>query len=165
MASRFAFLPEMAQFPAANFAAFKRDAQNRSVLAFDAGTVEEAYWSAIAPQNFSSAANCAVVISYYMASATGSTLNVVFTANVETPTNAEDLDSGSYFAAGANVTSTLPATQGYYKQATIELPASLIDGLSAGAYFRLRIFRDAIAAFDTASGDCHVLGVEFRDAA
>ena len=163
MASRFVFTPESAQFPGSAFPALKKDAQSRMVVAFDAAADEECYWTAVAPENFSGASNVNVVVSYYMATASGSTNNVVFAVAIEAPSASEDVDSGAYFATDSSLTSPIPATQGYYKQATIGVTPALQDALAASNYFRMRLKRLATNAFDTATGDAHVLAVEFKD--
>lgn len=169
MASRLSLTPESAHFPTSNFPQQKRDSSGRPVLAFDKDTNETAYWSSVAPQNFISATgNCAVVITYYCTTTSNAAHNVCFFANVETPTQSENLSTGTFFGVGGWINSPVPTTVaggGGYKQDTIQLPATSIDGLAAGNYFRLALTRDAANVFDTANGDVHVVSLEFRDAA
>jgi hypothetical protein len=169
MASRLALTPESAHFPTANYPQQKRDAAGRPVLAFDQTTNETVYWSSVAPQNFVSAGgNCAVVVTYYCTTTSNTSHNVCFIANIETPSTSENLSTGTFFGAGGWVRSQVPSTVaggGGFKQETIQLPATNIDGLAVGNYFRLGLTRDAGNVFDTANGDVNVVMVEFRDVA
>jgi hypothetical protein len=162
MATRFVLNGESGVGVGSAFPQRGRDAQGRMYLAFDAATDETHEWGQlVAPQGLTG--TLTLVIQYYMAS--GTTGNVVLTGQVEavTPADTLDLDSASSFDTVNSVTSAVPGTQGYLASASITLTNA--DSIAAGDYFRLRVARDADNASDTAAGDCHLLTVEFRDAA
>lgn len=161
MATRAVLLPESAHFPTANFPA-SSVVNARPVLWFDATTSETCYWTLIAPQGLTG--TLTVVISYLMASAT--TGGVAFDVAIEAVTSgdATDLDAGTSFdTVNGGSDSAVPGTAGFMEQISITLTNT--DGLAAADYFRISLARDVADANDTATGDCGVLAVEFRDGA
>jgi hypothetical protein len=160
MATRCIFTPLSAEFPASNFAALLI-VNARPVLSFDATTSETSYWTFVAPQGMTG--TLTVVVTYMMASAT--TGGVAFDAALEaiTAADATDLDAGTSFATVNANTGSVPGTAGYINQISITMTND--DSIAAGDYVRLSLARDVADAADTATGDCYVLAVEFRDAA
>lgn len=163
MASLFNFKPYDAEFPATNFPALEQS-NRRPILWFDASTDETCYWTEIAPQGLTTPIT--IVIHYKMASATSGAVG--FQAQIEavTPGDPTDLDATTSFDTVNNsLSTTVPGTAGY--ENTISITMTNNDGIQAGDYFRLALTRDAdgSAITDSATGDCGVLAVEFRDAA
>lgn len=162
MATRAIFLPESASMPSATFAPIT-EVNARKVIRFDAATAWTCYWTGIAPVGLTGALT--VVGHYMMASAT--TGKVDFTVAVEavTPGDSTDLDAGTSFATVNTITApTVPGTAGYLGSFTCTLTND--DSMAAGDYFRIALTRDATdGTNDTASGDCYVVAVEFKDAA
>lgn len=163
MATRLVFLPGAAEFPSSAYASYKKDAQDRPVLAYDAASDENAYWSAIAPQGFTGTVT--VVISYYMASATSGAVRFQAALEAVTAADATDLDAGASFDTDNSNGGTVPGTAGYLGQISVTMTNAA--SIAAGDYFRLRVRRDAdgTSGTDDATGDAHVLCVELRDAA
>lgn len=163
MATRAVYLPTSAELPASAFAALKKDAQERFVLAFDASTDENVYWSGVMPQGISG--TLTAVISYYMVSAASGAVRFQVALEAVTAADALDLDSASDFDTDNSNGATVPGTQGYLGQLSVTLTNA--DSATAGDYYRLRVRRDAdgTSGTDDATGDCHVLSVELRDAA
>lgn len=162
MTTRFIFLPESAHFPVTNFPALKKDVSGRFVLAYDASTIETAYWTSIAPLNFSASPNLVVVVSYYMTNASGITNNVVWDVAIEAPAvESADVGTSMTFNAAKTQVSPIPATANLFKQQSVTV--SNYGNLAAAGYFTLKVARNATATFDTASNDAYCMAVEFRD--
>lgn len=163
MATRAILTPNSAEFPATNFPQLQVS-NRRPILGFDASTDETSYWTFLAPQGLTGAIT--VVITYMMASATSGTVG--FQAQLEAVSDGDstDLDAGTSFDSVNNSASTtVPGTAGYIDQISITMTNA--DSIAAADYVRLSINRDAdgSAITDSATGDCNVLMVEFRDAA
>jgi hypothetical protein len=155
--------PYSAEFPAANFPQLQL-VNRRPVLSFDAATDETTYWTFVAWQGLTG--TMTLIISYMMASAVAD--EVGFQAQIEAVTDgdATDLDATTSFDSVNNSASvTVPATAGYIDQISITMTNQ--DSIAVGDYFRLSVNRDAdgSAITDDATGDCHILAVELRDAA
>ena len=163
MATRAVFLPISAEFPTSAFPALKKDAQDRMLLAFDASSDENVYWTGIAPQGLTG--TITLVVSYYMASATSGAVRFQAALEAVTAADATDLDAGVSFDTDNSNGATVPGTAGYLGQLSITMTNA--DSMAVGDLFRLRLRRDAdgTSGTDDASGDCHVLAVELRDAA
>lgn len=162
MATRGTFLPSASIPAATNGAPFLIDAMRREYVRFDATTQQTCYWSNIAPQGLTGALTA--VISGYMASATAG--GVIFGVALEAVTAADALvlfAAESFASDNENGDMTVPATAGHPFQISITLTNN--DSLAVADYYRLRLRRDPDDANDDASGYCHVLGVELRDAA
>lgn len=159
MATRAVLTPLSAEFPSSNFPALL-SVNARPALAFDATTSETAYWSFVAPQGLTTPVTA--VISYMMASATSG--GVAFDVAVEAVASGDaiDLDATTSFATvNTGTDSAVPATAGYMEQISITLTNN--DSIAAAEYVRLSVARAVANATDTATGDCYVLAVEFRD--
>jgi hypothetical protein len=78
--------------------------------------------------------------------------------------DALDLDATTSFDTVNTITApTVPGTAGYIDVIACTLTNN--DSSAAGDYMRVRLERDADdGTNDTATGDCHVLGGEIRDA-
>lgn len=162
MATRMIFTPMSAEFPSSNFPQLTL-VNRRPALAFDASTDETCQWTAVAPVGLTG--TLTAVVHYIMASATSGKIDFEGSIEAVTPGDAFDLDAGDSFDTANTITApTVPATAGYESSFTITLTNK--DGIVAGDYFRFRLMRDADdATNDTATGDCYVLAVEFKDSA
>lgn len=161
MATRFVLTPLSAEFPATASAALTV-VNARPALAFDAGTLESAHWTSVAPQGMTGALTA--VVTYKMASAI--TGGVAFEASIEAVSDGDALDldaTTSFDTVNTGTVAAVPGTAGYIDQLSITLTNA--DAIAVGDYFRLRLSRAVANAADTAAGDCYVLAVEFRDAA
>jgi hypothetical protein len=162
MATRARLHPFAAEFPATNFPQLLLS-NRRPVLAYDAATEEEAYWSFEAPQGLTG--TLTLVITYAMATATANLVD--WQARVEAISDGDALDTDATtgwdsFNTQAGV--TVPGTAGHIDQVSITLTNA--DGIAAGDYVRIGIARDADdATNDTAAGDAYLLMAELRDAA
>lgn len=160
--SRFTLMPNAAEFPSANFPQLRtiHSTERRQALAFDAATVEGCRWTFAAPQGLTGTIQA--VIYYCMASATSGKVDFESSVEAMTPDDALDLDSAASFASANAADETVPGTAGYMSALAITL--SNDDSIAAGDLVRLKLERDADdGTNDTASGDCYVLAVEFRD--
>lgn len=162
MATRAVFTPTSAEFPASGFAV-PSVVNDRPVIAFDASTDENVYFTDIAPQGLTG--TITALITYMMASAT--TGSVRFQAALEAVTDgdATDLDAGTSFDTDNSAGATVPGTAGHIDQLSVTMTNA--DSIAAGDYYRLRVRRDAdgTSGTDDATGDCYVLAVELRDSA
>ncbi len=165
MATLFILTPYSAEFPSTAFSelTISNTTERRPVLGYDAvaTTGERAIWTFIAPVGITG--TLSIVIHGIMVTAT--TGNIVMTAALEaiTPADTVDLDSVASFDSENSVTQSVPATAGY--DFTVSITLTNADSIAAGDYTRLRITRDSNNASDTATGDFHLLAVEFKDAA
>jgi hypothetical protein len=162
MATRVVCSPLSAEFPSSAFAQLTKS-NERPVVAFDAATDENVYWSGIAPQGLAGAVT--VVVTYAMASATTGAVRFQAALEAITDGDAVDTDATSSFDTDNSAGASVPGTAGYIDQLSISMTNA--DSIAAGDYFRLRLRRDAdgTSGTDDASGDCLVLAVELRDAA
>lgn len=160
MATRVVCTPESAHFPGSNFAALTAS-NRRPVLAFDAATDEQCFWTFVAPQGLTG--TISVVLTYAMASATSG--NIYWQAALEaiTAADAVDTDSATSFDTANSGNGAVPGTAGYIQQISITMTNA--DSIAAGDYVRLAINRDADHASDTATGDAYLLAAELRDGA
>lgn len=161
MATRESLHPFSAEFPLTNFPQLLV-VNTRPVLAFDASTAEKAFWGFAAPQGLTG--TLYAVIYYMMASAT--TGGLAFDIAVEAVTDGDTLDLDTTSSPGTvnTVTTTaVPTTAGYLGRLVCTLTND--DSLIAGDYMRLSVERAVSNGSDTATGDCYILAVEFRDSA
>lgn len=117
-------------------------------LAFDSDTDEICYLEFALPENYSSSAVLKGIFS--MASATSG--NVVWAAQVWalSPGDSADIDTESYDSANTD-TEAVPGTAGYPDEFAITLTND--DSMAAGDIVRIKFYRDADNASDTATGD------------
>lgn len=159
--TRATLTPFAAEFPATNFPQLQL-VNRRPVLSYDAGTDETADWTGIAPVGLTG--TMTAIITYMMASAISGDVKFQLSVEAVTDGDATDLDAGDSFdTVNSPAVVTVPGTAGHIDQLSVTLTNQ--DSIAAGDYFRLRVTRDANDAGDTATGDCHVLAVELRDAA
>lgn len=165
MTTRAVLVPESAYFNSSAFPQLKSYLISnipRLVLAFDATTAETCYWTFVAPQGLTGALTAVII--YRMASATSG--GVAFDVAIEaiTPGDALDTDaSNSFDTANTGTDSAVPGTAGNTDSVSVTLTNN--DSMAAGDVVRLSLTRATANATDTATGDCEVLCVEFRDAA
>jgi hypothetical protein len=152
------FLPINSQPPAANFAT--RDTTNSTspvdVLDFDPVTNEFAVWTGLIPEGFNLTGGLKAEITWKLDTATPSG-DVVWAAQIERMTT--DLRSDSWDSAHT-ASGTANGTAGI--TTTTEITLTNIDGVMAGEPFRIRIYRDAAAAGDTAAFDAELILLEIR---
>lgn len=117
-------------------------------LLFDAATDEICYLEFRLPDNYASSP---VLKAFYaMSSATSG--DVVWAAEIWAMSDGDsaDINTPSYDTANT-VTDTVPATAGYPAELTITLSNN--DSMAAGDLVRIKFYRDADNASDTATGD------------
>ncbi len=161
MATRAILTPDSAHFPTSNFPQLSRS-NARPILAYDASTSETAYWQFVAPQGITG--TLTAVITYAMASAT--TGGVAFNVAVEAISDGDAIDTDattSFDTVNTGTAGTVPGTAGYIDQISITLTNA--DSIAAADLVRISVARAVANGSDTATGDCYVLAVEFRDGA
>jgi hypothetical protein len=132
----------------------------RPVLAFDAGTVEDAVWTFVAPQGLTGTLKARIF--YIMASAVAGKVDFEVSVEAVTDADALDLDAGDSFDSVNAANATVPGTAGYLDVLDVTLTNK--DSIAAGDYVRVKLERDADdGTDDTATGDCYVLAVEIQD--
>jgi hypothetical protein len=159
--TRAVFSALAAVFPAANFPQLTL-VNRRPVLGFDASTAETCYFETVAPQGLTGAQN--MIVHYFMASATSGKVDFEVAVEAVTPGDAVDLDAADSFDTANGITApTVPGTAGYESSFTCTL--TNVDSMAAGDHVRFSLKRDAAdGTNDTATGDCYVYKVEWRDA-
>ncbi len=133
--------------------------QNRTFLAFDDTTVENAKTRPATMPGQYAAGTLKCSIYYTMATATAD--DVEFEVSVEAITDADafDLDGAEDFDSVNSITATVPGTAGYLDVLTGTLTNK--DLVAAGDLMRIKLERDADdATNDDATGDCRVYAVE-----
>lgn len=147
--------------PATNYGTFD-SRNNHPVLDFDASTEETVYFRDVLPNTYSGN-GVTVDVEYAMTSATSG--DVIWGAAWELLAGeSQDLDSDG-FASAKTVTQTVSATSGKVKAASITFAdGAEMDFVGAADLFRLKVYRDADAAGDTATGDAELLQVVLREA-
>lgn len=139
--------------------------QNRSYLAFDAGTVEAMYSKAVQmPAAYTGSGTLKADILYAAASATTGKFDFEISVEALTDGDAVDTDSASSFDAVNAGNETVPGTAGYMGVLTITLTNK--DSVAAGDMFRIKLERDADdATDDTATGDARIYAVNVYEEA
>ncbi len=161
MSSRVSLSPLSAEFPTANYPAFKQDTAFNYYLEFSDSVDQNAYWSFPLPQG--ATGPYSLVVLYRMGTAT--TGNVVLQAAVEAVTPADVLNTittSSFDTVNTSSTTAVPAAAGTLGSITISLTS--MDSAEAGDRVRIRLNRDADNGADTASGFLEVLCADLRDA-
>jgi len=75
----------------------------------------------------------------------------------------QSLDSDG-FASAKSVTVTVSGTASYVQKATIAFSdGAEMDSLESGEPFRLKVYRDADNAYDTATGDAELVAVHVKE--
>ena len=161
MASRFVLLPRAAEYPASGQPQLTVN-NRRPVLAYDASTLETAYWTTILPQGWTGTVTAYIL--FIMATATTGAIRMQVAMESITPGDSVDLDSTTSFDTTNNSGNiTVPGTAGF--PGSISITLTNHDASAAGDYVRFQLDRDAANAGDTAAGDVHILGMEIRDGA
>ena len=164
MATRFILSPYSGKGVGTAYPEQAEDAQGNRVLAFDAATDETWEWTdLVAPQGWTG--TITAVINYKMASATSGAVRFEVLVQAVTPGDAVDLDAGTSFDSTNSNGDTVPGTAGYLDSFSVTLTNN--DSSAAGDVLRIRVNRDAngTTGTDDATGDCHVMSIEIRDAA
>lgn len=165
MATRAVFDADNAYFPSTLFPQLLtiHATERIRVLAFDAATVEGCRWKTIAPQGLTGTQTA--IITYCMASATTGLVDFEVSVQALSDGDAVDIDAATSFDTVNAITApTVPATAGHIDQVTCTLTNA--DSMAAGDLVVFKLERDADdATNDTATGDCYVITVEWRDAA
>jgi len=152
------FTPLNNQPPATNFATI--DTRNSiMVLDFaDSSADESAVFVGVIPEGASLGSGLKVRIIWMATSATSG--NVRWGAqfmNLNTDLDSDSFDTATEGNGAANGTSGTPTTT--------ELTVTNIDGLAAGGFFRLKIYREqSDTVNDTMTGDAELIAVEVRSA-
>lgn len=145
------------QPPAANYATL--DTRNSVlVLDFDAGTDEAAVFVGVLPRNY---AGGGLTLTIHWAATSATSGDVVWAAQIERANT--DLDADS-FATAQTATGTANGTSGILTGTAIAFTSGAnMDSLAAGEPFRLKVYRDADAGGDTATGDAELVVVELKE--
>lgn len=122
-------------------------------LAFDASTEEWCCFSFRMPADYSSSP--VLKVQYKMASATSG--DVIWGGQIAAVTDgdATDVDAKA-FATANTATVTVPGTAGHIDEASITMTNA--DSVAAGDFVVVRVYRDADAGGDTATGDAEFVG-------
>lgn len=151
------FSPTENQPPATNFATL--DTRNSiTVLDFDDTTEESAIFASIMPEAASLGSGLSIRIIWTATSATTGACRW----GVALERGTTDLDADSFDTA-AETTTTTNGTSGIPTTTTITL--TTIDSVTAGDFYRLKVYRDTGDAADTMTGDAEILAVEVRSGA
>ena len=130
---------------------------NRMHLGFDAGTDELIYYMFRMPADYGS--SLLLKLQYAMASATSGDVIWASALWAITPGDSADVDTESYDTANT-VTDTVPGTAGYLAEASITM--SNADSLAANDLLTIKVYRDANAGGDTATGDADLYGLSLQ---
>lgn len=164
------FLPEMAQLPSSNAAAWINRNVNSPImmLAFDDTTNQSAIFKGLMPQQYgvqdtqiNNPTGITVYIHFAMATAT--TGDVDWDIELERIGDGQqDIDSDGFAAANSVDNNTVPATAGHVSIVNVTFTDGVdMDSIESGETFRLRITRDASS--DTATGDAQLHAIEIRE--
>jgi hypothetical protein len=130
---------------------------NRMHLGFDAGTDELIYYMFRMPADYGS--SLLLKLQYAMASATSGDVIWASALWAITPGDSADVDTESYDTANT-VTDTVPGTAGHLAEASITM--SNTDSLAANDLLTIKVYRDANAGGDTATGDADLYGLSLQ---
>ena len=151
------FTPLDNQPPASNFATL--DTRNSiAILDFDDTTAESAVFVGVVPQSATLTSGISVRIQWMATSATSG--NCRWSAAFEymnTDLDTDSFDTATAANSAANGTSGIPST--------LTLTCTTIDSLVAGAFFRVKITREAADGGDTMTGDAELIAVELQQVA
>lgn len=144
--------PENANIPSSNPGIVDLGSNQHRIL-YDASTDESNTWTNIKANNYASGTLTAK-IGYSMASATSGA--VIFCVQVwcVSDGDAADVDTESYDTANCSSATTVPATAGYLDEISITLTNK--DSIADGDLCAFKLYRDADAGGDTATGDAEV---------
>jgi hypothetical protein len=151
------FLPEEAQFLAANFPQLSKvngSAFPVAGLAYDAATEEAAFWKFIAT-NYGSGNLTLTVYWYADTASSGDVIWGAAIAAITPNTDTQDVETDSLATANTFTDTHLGTTGQRVHSADIVI--SNLDSLAADDVVFLRIYRDADAGGDTMTGDAILL--------
>jgi len=154
------FLPHTSFPPATAYAT--RDTRNTTpVLDFNDSTDEAALWFDVLPIRYAEGGLTVEILFAMTSAATG---DVVWCAQIErVGIEVQSLDSDG-FASAKSVTVTVSGTASYVQKATIAFSdGAEMDSLESGEPFRLKVYRDANHASDTATGDAELVAVHIKE--
>lgn len=155
------FMPNDNEPPATNYATL--DTRNgHPVLDFDQTTDESAIFSAVMPRSYG---NSGVSV-YLHVSATGITTgSYIFDVAFERIGDGQqDVDSDGFATAQSLAATAVPGTDGFVGIVSIPFTdGALMDGVTAGELFRLKVTRDADNLSDDAAADIELHAVEIRE--
>lgn len=147
------FMPEDAQMLSVNFPQYKKIAGTNfpvSVLAFDAGAKESAFWKFKA--NSYASGNLSFVVRWLGDTATsGFTAWGVRIACITTGTDPQDVTTKAFGTAATNTSQHLGTTA--RRGMTVTLTITDLDSITANDTVWLELYRDAADAADTMTGD------------
>jgi len=148
-------------FPTATAYATRDTRNNTPVLDFDDSTDEAALWSDVLPVRY---AGGGLTVDIMFAMTSAATGDVVWCAQIErVGIEVQSLDSDG-FASAKSVTVTVSGTASYVQKATIAFSdGAEMDSLESGEPFRLKVYRDADNAYDTATGDAELVAVHVKE--
>ena len=153
------FTPLHNEPPAANYATL--DTRNaHPCLDFDAGTNEDAVFSAVMPRSYAGG-GVTVYLHYAMTSAEADTVDwdVAFERIGDQQL---DIDGDSFAAVQSIDNITVPGTTGLVDIVNAPFAnGAEMDSVAVGELFRLKITRDATN--DDAAGDAELLAVEIKE--
>ena len=132
--------------------------QKRWYLLYDASTDESSDFQFIMPFTYTATQTLTLNLDFTMASATTGNCTWAAQFMATSPNDAADLETDS-FATAQTDNEAIPATAGYLDQAVITFTSAQADNVVASDLVTLRIFRNATAATDTASGDAELGGI------
>lgn len=133
----------------------------RSVLAFDATTLEAVDFEVVVPATYNGG-TLTVSLDWVSASATAGA--AVLAAQVERCNDGSlDLDSTSFASARSASAATTNATSGVITTSTITFTQSQADGALPGDLVILRVYRDTGDATDTMADDLQLVSVRVRE--
>lgn len=150
-----------AYFPTATAYATRDTRNNTPVLDFDADTDESALWLEMLPVRY---AGGGLTVEIVFAATSATSGDVVWAAQIErVGAEVQDLDADG-FASAKTMTVTTSSTSGYTKTASLAFTnGAEMDYVAAGEAFRVKVYRDADNAADTATGDAELVAVHIKE--
>lgn len=150
--------PGAAQFLSSSFPALVKNGTNVPIvgLAYDAASVEAAFWELFAATYGSG--NVTVKVQWYADTASsGDVIWGVQLAAITPNIDTQDVETKSLATANTATDSHIGTTGQRLHE--IDVTVSNLDSLANGDALWLRLYRDAAAGGDTMSGDAIVTGV------
>ena len=148
-------------FPTATAYATRDTRNNTPVLDFDDATDESAMWLEVLPVRY---AGGGLTVEIVFAATSATSGDVVWAAQIErVGVEVQDLDADG-FASAKTKTVTTSSTSGYTKTASLAFTKGAeMDYVAAGEAFRVKVYRDADNAADTATGDAELVAVHVKE--
>lgn len=151
-----------AYFPTATAYATRDTRNNTPVLDFDDSVDESALWLDVMPVRYAGG-GLTVDIMFAMTSATNG--DVVWCAQFERiGIGNQSIGSDGFASEKSAVVSVYSIEASYVKQATLTFTdGAEMDSIVSGEPFRIRVYRDADNAYDTATGDAELVAVHVKE--